>query len=137
MTDISHDSFSISDLLEIQRLAAEFNLRFDEGDPDRFNELFAPDGVLVSRTGGVTAADRSEKVLDSRSRPPHRHFTTNHVIDPDPQNSSQARGLACWIYVELVDGNVRTNSVGTYTDEYVKHDGRWLFKSREAVAEKL
>jgi hypothetical protein len=132
------EPFAITDFLEIQRLMHTFNLRFDEGDADGFAALFTEDGVLDASNGVCATQDeRRAKVLGAHSRPPHRHFTTNVVVDPDPDDPSRARGTACYIYMENVDGETVTRSIGTYTDELRKQDGRWLFHHRVARAGQL
>jgi len=128
-------SFDITDYLEIQRLMHQFNLRFDDGDADGFADLFAPDGVLESASAGASATPeaRRAKVADaSARRPAYRHFTTNVVIEPD--GDERARATSCWLYMELHDGTIVTRGIGTYTDEIVKSDGRWLFFRRTATA---
>jgi uncharacterized protein (TIGR02246 family) len=135
---MTSSTFDFSDYLEIQRLMHTFNLSFDAGDANTFAGLFSPDGVLVSRSGTcVTAEERRQKVLESAARPPHRHFTTNAMIEPDPADPLRASATACFIYMELDPDRVETRSMGTYRDELVKHDGRWLFQRREAVTERF
>jgi hypothetical protein len=130
--------FDVSDYLEIQRLMFSFNVRFDEGDADGFAALFTEDGFLDAGSGPCpTDEERRAKVIGSRSRPPHRHFTTNVIIDPDPSDPNRARSYAHFIYMEVVDGTTETRSIGTYNDELVKQDGRWLFQRRKATSDKL
>jgi hypothetical protein len=134
---VAAEQFSITDFLEIQRLMFSFNARFDDGDPDGFAALFTEDGFLDAGSGPCpTDEDRRAKVIDSRSRPPHRHYTTNVLIDPDENDPSKARSYGHYIYMELIDGTIQTKSFGTYKDELVKQDGRWLFKHRKATADK-
>jgi hypothetical protein len=124
-------AFEVADYLEIQRLMYSFNVLFDEGDGDGLAALFTEDGLLDGASGAcVTQEERRKKVIDSRSRPPHRHFTTNVIIDPDPADPTRASAFACFIYMELGANGIETRSIGTYTDELVKQDGRWLFQVR-------
>lgn len=132
------ETFTIEDYLEIQRLMFSFNVRFDEGDADGFSALFTEDGHLNAGSGPCpTDEDRRAKVIDSRSRPPHRHFTTNVIVDPDESDPNRARSYGHFIYMELIDGTYVTKSIGTYKDELVKQDGRWLFRRRTATSDQL
>jgi hypothetical protein len=129
------EPLQVSDLIEVEQLIREFNLRFDAGDAVGFADLFTEDGVLEAGSGRcATHAELRAKIIDSTSRPPHRHFTTNTVIRPVPGDPSHAYATSTWIYMEQREGRIETRGFGTYTDELVKRDGRWLFQHRIAAS---
>ncbi|HEX4518320.1 MAG TPA: nuclear transport factor 2 family protein [Gaiellaceae bacterium] len=127
-------TFEVSDFLEIQTLMYQFNQRYDEGDADGVVALFTPDGVSGSRGKTRDHDAIRTHVKDSKTRPPHLHFTTNVVIEPVSGDPLRARARSCFIYMSMEGGGAETKSFGTYADELVKQDGRWLFKERMAAA---
>lgn len=143
----------------IENLIAQYLWAFDTQDDDAFARLFATDGELV-----MTGADIEKPVVyrgQERLRAfigrirqrtympehaelqfsPNIHFSTNLVLTV---NGDKASSKLYWFTVrrgknvdQITEPNPNPSffaSVGRYEQEYVKQNGRWLFK-RVAVAE--
>jgi uncharacterized protein (TIGR02246 family) len=123
-------AFDASSQLAIQQLLHRFNLAFDEGDAEGVAELFVDGGAVVS---GNKVRDREAIkawVADAAAREAHRHFTTNVFIQPVPGDPRRATAQACFLYVTFDDRGPAIQSFGTYSDELVEQEGRWLFLRR-------
>ena len=120
---------------QIRDLVAAYAHLADTGRFDALIELFAPDGVLH---GGDAAEARGRNAIhaflsgtssdlkDVTAVQLIRHHVSNvriEVNDPDG-----ARG-ASYFFVVTDRG---PDHWGRYRDEYVRRDGRWLFRYRRA-----
>ncbi len=129
----------------IRDLVARYNA---QGDSGRFGEviaLFAPDAVLEVTMGGsvrtydgkeaitgfFTGAEQSSPGAAAKSpeRSYLRHFTATHQIDLVDEQRATGR---CYFALLLSGGLAQW---GRYLDEYVQHEGRWLFSRRRAVVD--
>ena len=99
-----------------------------QDDIETMIELFTDDGVMDPEIrapikGRAALLESFKDMLDAGDFQP---FVHNHVIDLD---GDRASGVA---YIDLrytADGKSMIGS-GFYTDEYVREDDQWKFKSR-------
>jgi len=119
----------------IRHTIASYTYFADRGRFDDVVACFAPDGVLqVDGIGGATASGRDEiraffggvnrDVV--ATRPPGRmqHHVTSTWIDVTSERDAHASS-----YFTVMTG-AGVDHWGTYRDDFVPVDGRWLFKLR-------
>jgi hypothetical protein len=121
------------DRFEILELIVRYCYGFDDGDVDVVAQAFAPDGVLqtVPKTFTGREAVRGHAANSFSERPWQRHQTTDPWIEPVEGRSDAARGRVYFTY--------STEGVlvhGTYTDDFVKLDGRWYIAYRTVSIQK-
>lgn len=134
---MSGSGLTIEDRFAIVELVARVNQTFDDADPERFIACFAQDGTMEGpRRKAVGHAALARWVEESTARPAHRHCTTNTVVTGLGETGNQASARSCWIYLEYVDGAMTLMSSGTYEDELIKDQGRWLVDRRRAVSDR-
>ena len=122
------------DRLQITELIMQVNQAFDAVDIPRFLECFVEDGSMIGPRQTATGhAELAQWVEQTVSRPPHRHFTTNVVISPDPDAPDRATIRSHWLYVEYRDGAVVADGMGVYEDEVIRTASRWRVKRRLAI----
>ena len=116
----------------IRDVLAEYCFRIDD---DRFAEmaaLFAEDGVWDTAFGKATGRAEIEalvrRIAGEGARPRRIHAVSNVVSRVDGE---RAEVRSNWILVQTSDHGPEIGSGGSYTDEMVKRDGRWLFRSRK------
>src|ERR1700760_656685 len=125
----------MSDLDEkdaIRELMAEYCFRLDN---DRFAEmaaLFTTDGTWDTAFGKGTGQDGIEALVrrlrGTRARARVIHHVTNIVIKLD---GSTAKCFSNWVTVQNSEQGPKIGSAGSYADDLVKQDGRWLFRYRK------
>jgi uncharacterized protein (TIGR02246 family) len=117
----------------IREVMAEYCFRLDN---DRFADmaaLFTEDGTWDTAFGkgtgrtGVEALVRSMR-QSATVRPRAIHHVTNIVIKLD---GDSARAFSNWVVVQNGDHGPTIGSAGSYADELVRQDGRWLFRYRK------
>lgn len=122
------------DRLQITELLMQVNQAFDAVDVPRFLECFVEDGSMTGPRQTATGhAELARWVEQTVTRPPHRHFTSNVVISPDPDAPNRATIRSHWLYVEHRDGAVVVDSMGVYEDEVTHTGTRWRVKRRLAI----
>lgn len=117
-------------------LLATYQWRVDAGRIEEAAALFAADGVL---SNGVEDAVGPEGVLEffGRSKDgflaadflPARHHLSSIRIEPRADGT--VRASSCFQYI----GSRGLDHWGTYRDEVVEIDGRWLFARRRITVE--
>lgn len=125
----------MSDLAEkdaIRELMAEYCFRLDN---DRFADmaaLFTADGTWDTAFGkgtghaGIEALVR--RLRGTTPRPRAIHHVTNIVIRLD---GDTATCFSNWMTVQNSDEGPKIGSAGSYSDDIVKQDGKWLFRCRK------
>lgn len=125
----------MSDLAEkdaIRELMAEYCFRLDN---DRFADmaaLFTADGTWDTAFGkgtghaGIEALVR--RLRGTTPRPRAIHHVTNIVIRLD---GDTATCFSNWMTVQNSDQGPKIGSAGSYSDDIVKQDGKWLFRCRK------
>jgi uncharacterized protein (TIGR02246 family) len=117
----------------IREVMAEYCFRLDN---DRFADmaaLFTEDGTWDTAFGKGTGRAEVEALVrgmrQSRTaRPRAIHHVTNIVITLD---GASAKAFSNWVVVQNSDQGPKIGSAGSYTDDLVKQDGRWLFRYRK------
>jgi hypothetical protein len=141
---------------EIESLIAEYFWAFDTFDTESFVKLFASDGELILTGVGLPpeglsfqGPDKLREFLTmiqerTLSAPydaadvkfsPNLHFISNLVLEV---NGDTATGKSYWYTVRRGENHDLVTeynpspsffaSIGFYEEEYVKQDGKWLFK---------
>lgn len=125
---------SADDRLDIMDLIARYAHTLDSGDLDGYVNNFAPDGVLFEQHQGQAAIREYVGMLmrEGRAGPlpsgdvAHRHFAGAPTIDG---KSGRATVHSYLLWVRM-GSEPPVCAAAEYTDECVKLDGRWVFKSR-------
>jgi hypothetical protein len=126
---------------ECARLISEFVQLNDAGEYDRLAALFTADGVFTRPSAPKDLIKGRDTILAHfKSRPARfsRHLVMNLVVNADPQNPDRATAKSYLVlYVSSTpaeEGKPRkadaSHFIGTYTDTFVRENGRWLFKER-------
>lgn len=139
--DPGSGGLTVEDRLDILDLYARYSIDLDGGKADDFaTNVFAPDGVFHDPDLCVVGTEELHELAEE-----HGEFQRSHTFQHMPSNiliegeGDTATGRA---YIALVSQDLGDNSgfgsvaakvvlFGTYTDEFVKIDGQWLFQSRE------
>ncbi|WP_326750875.1 nuclear transport factor 2 family protein [Streptomyces hirsutus] len=125
---------------ECRRLMVEYGRRLDHGRGASAADLFTEDGAWRSPT--IDAVGREELRAFFARRDALTDRTTRHVVTNiavDVLDADHARGVS--VAVELRDDqgpdglavDTRPAIAGDYEDEFVRVDGRWLFRERRVV----
>jgi hypothetical protein len=116
----------------IREVMAEYCFRLDG---DRFAEmaaLFTTDGTWDTAFGKGTGHDGIEALVrrlrGTGARARVIHHVTNIVIKLD---GSTAKCFSNWVTVQNSEQGPKIGSAGSYADDLVKQDGRWLFRYRK------
>ena len=126
----------MTDLAEkdaIREMMAEYCFRLDS---DRFADmaaLFTEDGTWDTAFGKGTGREGIEALVRSMRksadpRPRAIHHCTNIVIKLE---GATAKCFSNWVTVQNSEHGPKIGSAGSYTDDMVKQDGRWLFLYRK------
>ena len=138
-----------SDRAEIADLMARYLFAMDYNDYDAYAECFAEDGELdyaMGTTRGREAIRAEARVfkdnvarlfVDWRGDPAKlRHLVQHKTIRVEGDRAGHT-GLWWEMTNGGPEGSLATPSFGTYEDELVRVDGRWLFKRRKIYNEFL
>ncbi len=142
------DSYA-DDRAAIEDLQARYVFAMDWLDADAYADTFVEDGEVRMGDRVERGREAIETVIadyraivrgdpdgaDQELRPPAaRHVVTNVVVDVD---GDAARAWAYWntLANDNPERAPEVGSYGSYADELVKIDGRWLFKSRTVYNE--
>ena len=95
--------------------------------------LFTEDGTWDTAFGKGTGRPAIEALVQrirqsGPSRPRAIHHVTNVVIRLD---GARATAFSNWVVVQNSEHGPKIGSAGSYADEFVKHDGAWLFHYRK------
>lgn len=128
------ETLSAEDRLAVMDLIADYADRLEGGDIEGYVENFTPDGVLQGNT--VTHAGRdalrafvAQLYASGQDGPGgHRHFLCLPKIEA-AEGGCRARTYF-FIPGEPAADDVRIRSMGLYSDEIVRFEGRWRFKRR-------
>jgi uncharacterized protein (TIGR02246 family) len=126
----------LEDTEEIRRLIQDYRRNLDTFDLTAYGQLFAAEGEWLGGTGygkspaGITAM-LTERLPAPKGGPQSSwHLLTDPVITVD---GDHATGELNWAWVGRgEDGAPLMRLLGTYTDSYVREDGRWRFRTRVA-----
>ena len=117
----------------IREVMAEYCFCLDNNRFSDMAALFTDDGTWDTAFGkgtghaGVEALVRRLRTSDT-PLPRAIHHVTNVVIKVD---GATATGFSNWVTVQNSPQGPKIGSAGSYTEEMVKRDGKWLFRYRK------
>jgi hypothetical protein len=117
----------------IREVMAEYCFCLDNNRFSDMAALFTDDGTWDTAFGkgtghaGIEALVRRLRTSDT-PLPRAIHHVTNVVIKVD---GATATGFSNWVTVQNSPLGPKIGSAGSYTDEIVKQDGKWLFRYRK------
>lgn len=118
---------------EISELVSAYAVACDEHDLPRLRSLFAPDAELDSPSGLLKARGIEEImalfIRLFKIRGPGYHWTHDHFLCFDTTNPDRASGTVL-SHAETCPDNETSVSAMRYKDDYVRHQGRWVFSKR-------
>ena len=138
-----------SDRAEIEDLMARYLFAMDYHDADAYAECFAEDGVLDYAMGtleGREALRAEARVFADKIAEVFKDWQGNpaklrHLVQHKAIRIEGDRAWNTGLWWEMTnggpEGSVATPSFGTYEDELVRVDGRWLFRRRKIYNEFL
>lgn len=116
----------------IREVMAEYCFRLDN---DRFADmaaLFTADGTWDTAFGKGTGRAGVEALVrgmrGTAPRPRAIHHVTNIAIKLE---GATAKCFSNWVTVQNSEQGPKIGSAGSYTDDMVKQDGRWMFRYRK------
>ena len=117
----------------IREVMAEYCFCLDNNRFSDMAALFTDDGTWDTAFGkgtghaGIEALVRRLRTSDT-PLPRAIHHVTNVVIKVD---GATATGFSNWVTVQNSAQGPKIGSAGSYTDEMVRQDGKWLFRYRK------
>lgn len=130
----------LEDREEIRALIIEYGRLLDKRDFAAYSQLFTRDGEWkgsfgVTRTPkGIQASmEKTFSELDLKIYENSFHLVSNDIIKV---NGDTATAFSRWSWVVAgQDGKPTPRRSGHYVDTLQREDGKWKFKSREAVGD--
>lgn len=123
----------LEDREEIRALVGRYSVCVDDHDFATLASLFAPDARYCwhDRASVTEGRDALIALLESRIGPSGPSFHVNHdqFVDWDPRDPDRASGLVL-CHAETSAGGSHNIAAIRYRDQYVRHQGRWLFQER-------
>ncbi len=122
----------LEDVEAIRRLKAAYGAACDDDhDGDAVCALFVPDGVWATTMnqrceGHAAIREHFGRIRASKRMIHSSHMFTNPVIDV---RGDTATGTWSFIMMFTAPDQARFRIVGFYDEEYVRVDGRWMFRS--------
>ena len=117
----------------IRELMAEYCFCLDNNRFADMAALFTEDGTWDTAFGKGTGHDGVEALVRQlRSAPGARHRAIHHVTNIVIKvDGERATGFSNWVTVQNSEHGPKIGSAGSYTDDFVKQNGRWLFRYRK------
>jgi SnoaL-like domain len=125
----------LEDLAEIHQLFIDYGMYLDAGDFDGYASLFASDGEVKlgpmgRATGPIEIRALMERVLEGVIGNSY-HVISSPVVKLD---GDAATSTVMWTVVNREsDGQPRLSMIGKHSDELVRENGTWKFKSRRGL----
>jgi SnoaL-like domain len=122
----------LEDIEAIRNLKARYCLACDDNyNPESLGPLFAEDAVWDAGILGYNEGRDAIKVFFAQSStivPWALHYVTNPIIEVD--NDKASGNWLLWEPMTFAQGDNKTGCwhCASYSDEYVKVNGEWLFK---------
>jgi uncharacterized protein (TIGR02246 family) len=126
---------SLEDRLAVMDLVARYAECVDTADVEGYAQLFTPDGVVEHSAGSVRGREAITAWVAGLAQE-HRigpESQLKHVLGLPVIRGDEQRGTArTYVLIprQMEAGDISTRLAGTYRDDIVKHDGRWLFQKR-------
>jgi uncharacterized protein (TIGR02246 family) len=126
---------SVEDRLEVTDLVARYAECVDTGDVEGYAALFSPDGVVEYSGGSVQGRDDIKAWVDRLAKEGRigKESGVKHVLGlPVIRGDGERATVRTYVVIPrlMPTGVISTRFVGTYKDEAVKQDGRWLIAKR-------
>lgn len=124
----------LEDTEAIRELLRDYGRHLDRRDIDAWAALFADDGEWLGGLGHARGREALRGML-ADALPPgppapgeggHHLFADQRVEVDGDRATAQSR----WVFITTTDGRPSLAMLGTYDDELVRVDGRWLFLRR-------
>lgn len=124
----------LEDRAEIGELIVRYGIALDAHDLEALGRLYAPDGRLALKMGGIVKGHDRSSVIDYyadrlTSMVTAYHFCHGNVIEFDPDDDDRATGVVM-AHAELWSEDQAKIAALRYEDVYVRHEGRWCFAER-------
>lgn len=116
---------SVEDRLAITELLSGYALYLDQGDMDRWLDLFLPDAV-IEVPGQEPVRSREERVLLARTSPKGTHLVAPPVIRAG-DGPGEAVAEQSFLFRGDFDGGILS---GWYRDLVVKREATWYLSRR-------
>ncbi len=127
--------FRHEDRLEVLELYARYSHAVDAMDGEAWAACWTPDGEFSPSVGPTAGTlyrghDALREFADSRpdKYPRARIWTGNHVLTP---REDHVEGTCYGMTVDVSGAAPQLTAHYIYHDQIVRHDGRWLFRSRK------
>lgn len=122
MSAILEDKEAIRDLL------SAYCQCMDNGRWREMAELFAEDGDWNGTIGRAAIAAKVAAVVPAPEVGPRRiHFLSNVIVRV---SGVAAEATSNWLVIRASDAGPVVGAAGTYRDDLVKREGRWLIRRR-------
>ncbi len=117
----------------IREMMAEYCFCLDNDRYADMAALFTEDGTWDTFFGkGTGRAGVEAFVRNLRQSATVRHRAIHHVTNVVIKlNGDRATAFSTWMTVQNSEQGPKVGSAGSYTDDLVKQDGRWLFRYRK------
>jgi 3-phenylpropionate/cinnamic acid dioxygenase small subunit len=138
-------TLSVEDQLNVRQLLARYPRLMDTRDLEGYVDAFAQDAIIEMETGIVDGVSQFRQVRGHNeirtmmeglfSRGPGTPSRLRHVVG-EPVIEPSAEGCSAYSYCVIYrvsSDSSSVASVGEYTDDCVKLDGRWVFARRRMV----
>jgi 3-phenylpropionate/cinnamic acid dioxygenase small subunit len=117
--------------LAVTRTLSEYCRTCDDGQFEKFAQLFEDDAVLFLGKRIIRGRDAIRDTIASNQPPERRggHVTSNTVITIE---GSEAHAESDFVFFQLGEGGIPIPaSMGRYIDELKLVDGGWRFSQRQ------
>jgi uncharacterized protein (TIGR02246 family) len=126
---------SVDDRLEVMDLVARYAECVDTADVEGYAALFLPDGVVEHRAGSVTGREDIRAWVSGLAKAGRigPGSQLKHVLGLPVIHGNEQRCTArTYVMIPrmMESGEISTRLMGTYKDDIVKQDGRWLIQKR-------
>lgn len=130
----------LEDIEEIRSLMIAYGKALDKRDFAAYGALFAKEGSWKGGMGGAIGPENIAKMVEAgfAKMDPKMYTDSNHVMTSmDIQvDGDTATGWSRWLWVIPGDDDrPLVQRGGYYVDEFIREDGHWKFKQRQAVTE--
>jgi uncharacterized protein (TIGR02246 family) len=134
MTDDHNDVlYWLVDREAIRDLLGRYCVCMDGGDFAEMAALFTEDGTWSGVSGRGAIAAKVAAIVPTPEEGPRRiHFLSNASITV---NGVQASAVSNWVVIRQSETGATVGAAGSYLDDLVKQDGRWLFRCRRITEE--
>lgn len=130
----------LEDIEEIRSLMIAYGKALDKRDFAAYGALFAKEGSWKGGMGGATGPENIAKMVETgfSKMDPKMYTDSNHVMTSMDihVDGDTGTGWSRWLWVIPGDDDrPLVQRGGYYVDEFVREDGHWKFKQRQAVTE--